>query len=131
MTSLNIEKDEDEEKDHTATTKGKDLVPSFPPTSVTVQDIDIDHLIDKLMETDKEGEEMDPKNGKWRYKDEMQSSTKEQDEDEDNARGEDGDEDNVGGKDGDEDNDNDDDDDDDDDDDGDNEDDDDETEPQP
>ncbi|KAH1129672.1 hypothetical protein J1N35_001050 [Gossypium stocksii] len=50
MTSLNIEKDEEKEKDDTT------LLP--PP-----KDSDIDRLINELTETDKEGEEINPKRG--------------------------------------------------------------------
>ncbi|KAK5842650.1 hypothetical protein PVK06_005030 [Gossypium arboreum] len=61
--SLNIEKDQEEEKDDTATpatTKGKDLVPPLPPVSLTIQDCDIDCLIDKLMKIDNEGGRNEP-----------------------------------------------------------------------
>ncbi|KAH1039352.1 hypothetical protein J1N35_041095 [Gossypium stocksii] len=70
MASLYIEKDEEEEKDDistTTTTKCKDPVSPSPPASLTVQDHDIDRLIDKLTETNKKGEEMNPKKRKWQY----------------------------------------------------------------
>ncbi|KAK5840134.1 hypothetical protein PVK06_009013 [Gossypium arboreum] len=44
-------------------------------TSITTQDRDIDRMIDELIETDKEGEEMIPKKRKWWYKVNVQKST--------------------------------------------------------
>ncbi|KAK5792906.1 hypothetical protein PVK06_034036 [Gossypium arboreum] len=63
--SLNFENEKEREKDETATAttatlKGTDPVPPTLPASTAAQDLGIDYLIYDLMETDKEGDEMNP-----------------------------------------------------------------------
>ncbi|KAH1032201.1 hypothetical protein J1N35_044375 [Gossypium stocksii] len=72
-TSLNRENKEDEAKDETsttttATTKGKDFVLPTPSASTTVQDRDINHLIDELTKTDKDEDKMNHIKRKLWYK---------------------------------------------------------------
>ncbi|KAK5811936.1 hypothetical protein PVK06_027324 [Gossypium arboreum] len=81
ITSLNLKNEKEEEKDEIvtdtiATTEGKDHVPPILPASTTAQGSDIDHLIDELTETDKEGDEMITMKKKLQYKVRARKSTR-------------------------------------------------------
>ncbi|KAH1107507.1 hypothetical protein J1N35_011275 [Gossypium stocksii] len=80
-TSLNNENKEEEKKHETAITttatiEGKEPIPPTPPVSLTAQDRDVDHLIDKLTEIDKEGDDINPMKRKLRYKINAHKSTR-------------------------------------------------------